>query len=650
MFAPSARQDVLTRPIAAAARAISYVERARLHRSHAETRLSDALLRHPAGPQLQSVGVTATVRNYALTNVVLDADTGLLFQDQLLIPETSYFAPTGADSDSSIHRAGLVRLEDSEDIIIGYNQAHWGYQHWLTQCIPAIDWSLRQQRTRGVRLMLPPLAPWQEDTLDILGYNHVPRVTLKSGTFYLIPHAEYSESLNGTASFGVCLSVRDTALRILNRLPSVRSPHPILFVPCSNPYYGTIRNEDEVTDFLRRRGAYVVDQRLSTAERINLFRQADVVIGPLGQGLADILFSKPGTLLWEWMPEHHQNPSINRLAQAAEADYWGDIFESDPVPETPGRWVVDVDTVARRLSEISQRLALRAAGIDRVSIPPHRHANGKPIDELMLAFESLGDNCEFGLVQRHAGVEPLGLLRFAGMSLENLVAALRRRFEGLGNLATVTVYLAGEVGHREFMVHETSLDTRYHTFISEHEIDANELREREAKRLSFLRRKLLDDLAAGEKIWVWREWAMTDAARLRPLLDVLRSLGPNILLWVVAADDGHPPGTAERLDRYFIKGYVERLAPYENAADIRPISWFEVCENAFNLCYPDHVRPVPEAAIPPAEPPRLSAMQFLIVNQAVAGVPLPSPATKRGRLVSWLLGYLARKSKGPAET
>ena len=650
MFALSAREDVLTRPIAAAARAIGYVERARLHRSHAVTRLSDALLRHPASPQLQSVGVTATVRNYKLPNVVLDADTGLLFQDRLLIPETSYFAPADAGSDRNTHRAGLVRLEDGEDIIIGYNQAHWGYQHWLTQCLPAIDWSLRQQRARGVRLMLPPLAPWQEDTLDILGYNHVPRVTVKSGTFYLLPHAEYSDFLNGTTSFGVCPSVRDTARRLLNRLPPVRSPHPILFVPCSNPYYGTIRNEEEVTDLLRRRGAYVVDQRLSTAERINLFRQADIVIGPLGQGLADILFSKPGTLLWEWMPEHHQNPSINRLAQAAEADYWGDLFESDPVPETPGRWVVDVDTVTRRFSEISQRLALRAAGTERASMPQYRHADGKPIDELMLAFESLGDNCEFGLVQRHAGVEPLGLLRFAGMSLGNLVAALGRRFEGLGNVATVTVYPTGDVGHREFMVHETSLDTRYHTFISEHEIDAEELRAREAKRLGFLRRKLLDDLAAGEKIWVWREWAMTDAARLQPLLDVLRSLGPNVLLWVVAADDGHPPGTVERLDRYFIKGYVERLAPYENAADIRPFSWFEVCENAFKLCYPDCGRPEPEAAIPLAEPPHLSAMQFLLENQAIARMPPSSSATKRGRLVSWLLGDRARKGKGCAET
>lgn len=179
----------------------------------------------------------------------------------------------------------------------------------------------------------------------------------------------------------------------------------------------------------------------------------------------------------------------------------------------------------------------------------------------MLAFESLGDNCEFGLVQRHARVEPLGLLRFAGMSLGKLVAALEAKLDGLGTIDTVTVYPAGEPGHRELMVHETWLDTRYHTFVSEGKITAGELRERETKRLGFLRRKMLDDLAVGEKIWVWRELGMTDPARLQPLVNVLRSFGPNILLWVVEADDDHPPGHRRASGRRFHQGIRRASRP-----------------------------------------------------------------------------------------
>lgn len=627
----------MSRPIAQAAASISYFEKARVHRSRAEIELAEALLQQHS-LSYQAIGVTTTVRNYTIANAVLDSTTGLLFQDRVEIPETAYFVP-GATTSLQARCPGLVRLDDSEDIIIGYNNVHSDYQHWLTQCMPAIDWSLRQRRTRRVRLVLPALAGWQEDSLAILGYSRVPRLTLRPNTLYHLPHAEYSQFLNGTTSFGICLTACDTARRMLDRLPPAASPYPVLFVPCANPYYGGLRNENEVIELLRRYGVYVVDQNLSAAERINLFRHADVVIGPHGRGLADVLFCKPRALLWEWMPRHHLNVSYNRLAQAAEVDYWGDLFEGDPAPDAPKQWVVDLDTVARQLARISQRLVRRPARTDGMPAPASNPpADGKPIDELMLAFENLGDNCEFGLVQRRAGVEPLGLLRFAGISLEKLVAALHAKFDGLGSIDTVTVYPHGP--ERELVVHETSLDTSYHTFRSEGDIDANELRQSEANRLGFLRRKLLQDLAAGEKIWVWRELGMTDPARLQPLLDVLRSLGPNILLWVTEADDGHPPGTVESLDPDFIRGYVERLARYENANDIRPASWFEVCENAYKLCHPDQVWTEPTESTVAVPPCVLSAMDFLARNPATFRSTAPAHPDKRRNWRSRLRRFL----------
>ena len=47
-------------------------------------------------------------------------------------------------------------------------------------------------------------------------------------------------------------------------------------------------------------------------------------------------------------------------------------------------------------------------------------APDQPLAELMLAFGSIGWNCEFGAVKRAFGAEPLGLLRFTGASIGNL--------------------------------------------------------------------------------------------------------------------------------------------------------------------------------------------------------------------------------------
>jgi hypothetical protein len=75
--------------------------------------------------------------------------------------------PGHKSHEPAIDDDGLIRLSPDEDIILGYNNAHPGYQHWLTQCLPAFDWSLRQQRTRPVRLLMPALQPWQQDFLRI---------------------------------------------------------------------------------------------------------------------------------------------------------------------------------------------------------------------------------------------------------------------------------------------------------------------------------------------------------------------------------------------------------------------------------------------------------------------------------------------------
>src|SRR5471030_1307685 len=92
------------RPIAQAAASTTYFERARVHRGRSEVRLDDAQLRQPPGLRFQATGVTSTVRNFTIVNAVLNADTGLLFHDQLKIPETSYFVPEGADHDQAAQR------------------------------------------------------------------------------------------------------------------------------------------------------------------------------------------------------------------------------------------------------------------------------------------------------------------------------------------------------------------------------------------------------------------------------------------------------------------------------------------------------------------------------------------------------------------
>jgi hypothetical protein len=99
-----------------------------------------------------------------------------------------------------------------------------------------------------------------------------------------------------------------------------------------------------------------------------------------------------------------------------------------------------------------------------------------------------------------------------------------------------------------------------------------------------LRQKLLDDLASGEKIWIWKSTVTRTRDDVTPLLKALRRHGPNTLLWVVEADEAHPSGSVEQLESNLLKGYVAHFAPLGNATDIDPMPWFEVCQRAYDIC------------------------------------------------------------------
>ena len=52
------------------------------------------------------------------------------------------------------------------------------------------------------------------------------------------------------------------------------------------------------------------------------------------------------------------------------------------------------------------------------------------VPRLLQMFESLGENCDLGVVQRAVGLEPFGLFRFAACDAPCLAALLRARTRG----------------------------------------------------------------------------------------------------------------------------------------------------------------------------------------------------------------------------
>ncbi len=227
--------------------------------------------------------------------------------------------------------------------------------------------------------------------------------------------------------------------------------------------------------------------------------------------------------------------------------------------------------------------SVRLYGSDRAA-PAHGLAehDALPAEALMGRFQSLGDNCEFGIVQRRFGAEPLNLLRFSATHLTHLLRGLDTEFEGLAlaeNLACV--FGAEPEGQREYIIEQTSYELRYHTFQHEGEVEADMVLPRAHQRLRFQLRVFLQDLAAAEKVFVLKRNTPLAMAEVVPVWRALRSYAAdNTLLYVVAADDTHLPGTVEWKAPGLMCGHIDRLAPYDDAQGVSTECWLAICRTA----------------------------------------------------------------------
>jgi hypothetical protein len=210
--------------------------------------------------------------------------------------------------------------------------------------------------------------------------------------------------------------------------------------------------------------------------------------------------------------------------------------------------------------------------------PPSVGGAPLPYDQLITRFESLGDNCEFGLVQRRCGAEPLGLFRFCQTFLPCALRAVESDFLGMGD--RLGVALEDKPG--EWMGREHGYSKRWHTFLHGNDGTHDQILARERKKMGFLVRKMRSDIADGAKIFTVKSQAAdVPVEQIVPLHLAMNRRTPNWLLWVTQADPEHPAGLVEEIQPRLMRGYIDRftLHPGENIETVA--GWLAVLANAW---------------------------------------------------------------------
>ena len=176
-------------------------------------------------------------------------------------------------------------------------------------------------------------------------------------------------------------------------------------------------------------------------------------------------------------------------------------------------------------------------------------------------FQSMGQNCEFGLVQRRCEGEPLGLFRFAGTPQDALIPCLRSEFSELTDEQKINIKKP-DIG--DYISHYKSLNLVFHTHVhTDQNADLDALRLSELTRLKMLVRFFIEDLEGGEKVFVLvRRDLPLDEFEVLPVISLMRRYNPKAaLLWVNVAgrDERHLVGQCEVIGNNLLKGYIDRF-------------------------------------------------------------------------------------------
>jgi len=312
-----------------------------------------------------------------------------------------------------------------------------------------------------------------------------------------------------------------------------------------------------------------------------------------GTGVLRFSFGLPGGL-----PMHQFEPA----QQPNFLSFLLDSIEIEPLPPRHAALAqVRDDDVA-----LPQPIATSGRFLDEPidALPDAvRAALGVGVADILRHFESLGDNCAFGLAQRKGGCEVLGLLRFGNTPLRSLLAGLDDEFKAAAAKQEIELRLQdGDPAEYNLVVARYGI--RWHTNVFADETDEATILAQQTMRLSYLRRKFYEGLRAGRKIFtlsraeplkhpnplpyagelVWEE--KPEDLRLAEILPVflqLNQYGTNTLLYLTRCAHGRRCGTVELIAPGIMRGYVDDFVILPDMDNNDHAAWLRVAVNAWLL-------------------------------------------------------------------
>lgn len=227
--------------------------------------------------------------------------------------------------------AASKRIETG--FIIGGNRS--GFAHWFYEQLPKLHWFDKYcgiTNEEPKLIVSGELANWQTRSLELIGYSpdnyvhHKPSHVIDVDRLLVPPHPQRTRG----GEFQVCPSaIQWIKSRILSNIPSDSTNfQDRIYVSRADANRRQVANENEVVSLLDEYGFKSFEPgRLSFDDQVRLFANADLIVGPHGAGLTNMIYGgnmKVLELMTEESGEHF-------FVLANECNHTYEFLQCEPI-------------------------------------------------------------------------------------------------------------------------------------------------------------------------------------------------------------------------------------------------------------------------------------------------------------------------------
>lgn len=254
-----------------------------------------------------------------------------LMNERKQLASESLYGPGFLKDDPSYNTLRLppaLRLEGSWTSLASRWTPNSGvptFSHWILDALPRL--AVLDEFPPDTRILVPAaLAGYQKESLKLLGLLDRVRYTPEQ---HLVVENYYFSSPTTMVSCHNPYGVGFLRRAFLPKADMAYAGAKKIFIQRKGKNRG-IQNDAEVTDYFRRLGWAIIDtEKLTFAQEIKLFSEAEAVAGILGSGFTNCLWSPPGCKVITFVAGNWLDGWVEWICDVNRLDYHYAIFPAD---------------------------------------------------------------------------------------------------------------------------------------------------------------------------------------------------------------------------------------------------------------------------------------------------------------------------------